>query len=556
MSEPMSETPAIADLIQQGLFHHRQGDFAQAMQRYSDVLRIDPNNADALYYVASIACQEEQYKEGIGLARKALAAGPPQARMHNLIGKAHERLGEHLEAIKAFDAAIATDPTFAEAHGNRALLLSDAGMPEEALKSFDRALALDPGAVPDWVNRGTLLLELGRFEEALASFEKAIALAPEDAHTQMGRGNALAALGRYADAEQAYQQAIARNPKLAIAHTKKAMAVIYQGRLAEARKLLEQRMALQPKDASTAFALAQLMLLMGDWRAAWPLFESRASLPQPSYAPLEGERWQGQAPGGYRLVLLAEQGLDDTLQFARYASLLAGRGHDVTVLAPPVLAPLLRSLPGIERVTSSLDEIAADKRPYRWLPLLSTMGLMHLTADTVPAQEPYLAAEPERVARWRDKLGDGFKVGISWQGATGGTPLATFAPLAELTGVRLISLQKGPAAGECARVPFGSKIEHPLNANDISAEGLLDMAAVMANLDLVVSIDALPAHLAGALGRPVFLALPRIPDWRWLTEREDSPWYPTMRLFRQDDTRQWQPVFARIAAAIRERAGG
>ena len=188
---------------------------------------------------------------------------------------------------------------------------------------------------------------------------------------------------------------------------------------------------------------------------------------------------------------------------------------------------------------------------------MSTPGLLHLTPDTIPEQEPYLAAEPARAARWHEKLGDGFKVGIFWQGTTrdSAAPLAALAPLAEIDGVRLISLQKGAAAAEIAQAPFGGRIEQVLDANDLGAEALLETAALMANLDLVVSINSMPAHLAAALGRPVYLALPRVPDWRWLTQREDSPWYPTMRLFRQEQRGEWAPVFARIAAAIRETAG-
>jgi len=552
MSDPL---PA-AELIQQGLFHHRRGELGEAMQRYSEVLRADPGHAEALYYVAVVACQEEQFKQGIELAEKALAAGPPQARVHNLLGKAHERLGEHLEAIKSFDAAIALDPGFAEAHGNRAALLAAAGLPDEALTSFDRALVLDPKAAPDWINRGALLQELDRHQEALASYDKALALAPNDPGILLNRANALAMLDRFAEAERTYDQAIARDPKLAIAYAHKGLAVKHQGRFAEARKLMERAHAMRPKDANFAFALAQLMLLTGDWRPAWPLFESRASLARPAYAPLEGELWRGQAPADFRLVLLAEQGLGDSVHFSRYASLLAARRHDVTLLAPPVLAPLLRTLPGVERVASSAEELADDKRRYLWLPLLSSMGALHLTPDTIPQQEPYLAAEPERVARWRQRLGSGFKVGIFWQGSTraSAAPLAALAPLADVAGLRLISLQKGPAASEIAQVPFGARVERVLDADDLSAEALLDTAALMASLDAVVSIDSMPAHLAGALGRPVFLALPLIPDWRWLTERDDTPWYAATRLFRQDATRQWQLVFERMAQELRELA--
>jgi hypothetical protein len=213
----------------------------------------------------------------------------------------------------------------------------------------------------------------------------------------------------------------------------------------------------------------------------------------------------------------------------------------------------MRTLPGVERVVTSAEELANDKRRVLWLPLLSTLRALHLTPDSIPDQKPYLAAEPERAARWKEKLGDGFKVGIVWQGVKNAQPLTDFAPLAAIDGLRLISLQKGLGAQQIDLVPFAARIERPLDANDTSAEALLDTAAVMANLDLVVTIDSMPAHLAGALGRPVFLALPYIPDWRWMLTGETTRWYPSMRLFRQDAGRQWAPVYARIAQAVRER---
>ena len=191
----MSEPATAAQLLQQGLFHHRQGDLAQAMERYVEVLRADPQNPDALYYVAVVACQEGQYRQGIDLARRAIDFGPPQARVHNLLGQALYREGERLEALKNFDRAIALDANFADAHGNRANILVDAGFADEALKSFDRALALNPASGPDWLNRGALLQELGRHDEALASFDKAIMCGPDVAEAHVNRGNALKDLG-------------------------------------------------------------------------------------------------------------------------------------------------------------------------------------------------------------------------------------------------------------------------------------------------------------------------------------------------------------------------
>jgi hypothetical protein len=432
--------------------------------------------------------------------------------------------------------------------------LAKADLPDEALKSYDRALSLDPKSTVDWINRGALLQDIGRHEEALASYDKAMALTPEDTGILMNRANALSMLGRFTDAEAVYDEVIRRNPKLQIAFTHKGLAVKHQGRFTEARKILEHALTIQKDDAGTAFALGQLMMLMGEWRAGASLFERRAALPRPAYTPLDFPRWQGQSPGDFRLVILSEQGLGDTVHFARYASLLAGRGHAVTLMTRPVLAPLMRTLPGVEKIVTADEELAGDTRRMLWSPLLSLIGALHLMPNAIPDQGPYLSAEPARAATWSERLGQhGVKVGLFWRGHTGGSaaPLAAFAPMAEIPGVRLISLQKGSAAAEVARVPFGSRIECPLDANDLSPEALLDTAALISVLDLVVSIDSMPAHLAGALGRPVFLALPYIPDWRWLTEREDTPWYPATKLFRQDQARDWATVLGRIAQALR-----
>lgn len=556
----MTEHQTAAQLLQQGLFHHRQGQVALAMERYTEVLKTDPNNGEALYYVAVVCCQEGQFKQGADLAKKAIACGLNTAKVHNLLGQALDRLGEPLEAIKSFDKAIAVDPNLAEAHGNRANILVDAGLPDEALKSFARALALNPNSPSDLINRGALLQDLGRHAEALADYDQALVVVPGAINIMMNKANALSMLDRFKDAEAVYDAVIKAQPKNALAHAHKGLALKHQGRLADARAALEKSLELEPKDAANAFALGQLLMLMGDWRKGFPLFELRANLKLPAYTPLDYPQWNGENPGDFRLVLVSEQGLGDTVQMARYASLLAGRGYPVWVLTRDVLAPLMRTLAGVERVITSAEELKADPRRVLWAPLMSLPRLLHVTPTAVAMQEPYLTPEPARVARWADKLKGqenekALKVGIVWQGSTAGSaaPLAALAPLATIEGVRLISLQKQPGAAALADVPFAAKIERVLDETDLSAEALLDTAAVMANLDLVVSIDSMPAHLAGALGKPVFLALPYVPDWRWLAEGDSTAWYPAMRLFRQADDRRWEPVFAQIAAALRQR---
>lgn len=533
----MSAPATAAELIQQGLFHHRQGDIAQAMERYVEVLRNDPKNADALYYIAVVACQDGQFKEGADLARRALAVGPPQARMHNLLGQALYRLGERLEAIKNYDQAIALDEKLADAHGNRANVLADAGFPDEALKSFDRALALNPMSATDWLNRGALLQSLGRHEEALASFDKAIMCGPDVPEAHVNRGNALKDLGQF-DA---------------------AAGQTDSARFGEADASYSKAIAIDPKFDPAFFGRGLLRLLRGDWQAGFDDYEHRENVGEPTFVALPQPRWDGEARPGERVVLVSEQGLGDTIQFCRFAPLLAARGLDVTILTRKAMAPLLASLAGVTIATDA-EALTQDKRPLRWLPLLSVPGVLGIRPDSVPAAVPYLAATPERVDAWRARLGEGsFKIGINWgpghsnynSFAKRDIPLAAFAPLAMLPGVQLISLQKGPAVTQVTEVPFSDRII-TLNADpDADADFFLDTAAVMMGLDLVVTCDTSVTHLAGALARPVFTALPVIGDWRWLLGRDDSPWYPTLRLFRQDAGGRWEPVFERIAEAVR-----
>ena len=531
-------TETTEQLLSQGLFHHRQGQIELAMQRYTQVLRTNPENADALYYVAVVACQEGQYKEGADLARRAISFGRKDARVFNLLGQALYRMGERLEAVKNFDRAIEIDANFADAHGNRANILADVGMPEEALKSFDRALALNPASTADWINRGAVLQGLGRLDEAIASYDKAIARQANFPEAYVNRGNALKEMG-HADVALG-QDAAAHFDAAEAAYSKAA--------------------ELNARFAEAPAARGLLRLLRGDWQRGFEDYEHRTEAGAPTYEPLDAPRWDGQASPGTRLVLVTEQGLGDAVQFCRFAPLLAKRGIDVTILTRKAMAPLLSSLPG---VSIAVDRAALmsglDKRPVVWLPLLSVPGVLGITPDTIPAEVPYLAALPARVAAWKRKLPSGFRIGINWMSGHAANPafrrrdvpLAQFAALAGISGVQLVSLQKGDGLAQLADAPFHDKIFMPDADPDADADFFVDTAAIMQNLDLVVTCDTSVAHLAGALARPVFTALPLVCDWRWLLSREDSPWYPTMRLFRQGADKDWTGVFARIAEAAR-----
>jgi tetratricopeptide (TPR) repeat protein len=236
----MTEPAKAEALLQQGLFHHRQGQLDLAMERYVEVLQGDPTNADALYYVAVVACEDGQYQQGVDLAKRAIDVGKPQARVHNLMGQAYDRLKQPLEAIKAYDAAIALDPNFAAAHGNRASILADTGLPDEALRSYDRALALNANSGADWLNRGTLLHDMGKLAEAVESYNRALALAPDLPEGHDGRGVALMGLGKLDDALEALDRAIKLNPAFVVAHKARAATLIALTRNDEAKVSLDR----------------------------------------------------------------------------------------------------------------------------------------------------------------------------------------------------------------------------------------------------------------------------------------------------------------------------
>ena len=255
-----------------------------------------------------------------------------------------------------------------------------------------------------------------------------------------------------------------------------------------------------------------------------------------------------------RLVVMTEQGMGDTIHFCRFAPILAELGFDVTILTDPPLARLLSTLRGV-RIATSTAELDQESRPMRWVPLMSVPGILGIKPTAIPAKVPYLSAEPDRVASWADRLGaDGFKIGICWKSGNPrdritrhrDIPFETYAPLAEIPGVRLIGLQLGPGVRQIGQVSFHHRIEDMSQ----SLRDWADTAALMMNLDVVVTCDTSVPHLAGALARSTFVALPSIACWRWQLDRDDSPWYPTMRLFRQTTNGDWSDVFARIAVAV------
>jgi len=518
-------------LMKEATVLHQQRQPSEAAARYEQVLARDRKNLDAHFLLATIHCQQGRLTDGIELARKAIKIHPKYAAAHNLIGIAQDRLGRTELALNSFDRAVAVNANFAEAWFNRALTLLTLGRRAHAVESLYRAIALNPDHAMAHHARGTALMLEDRNAQALADFDAAIALDPRLAHACANRGYLLNRLGRFD----------------------------------EASADLARALALAPDDDDVRYHAALVELLHGQWREGWAHYDARLTARSldttRTFIPPAYPRWQGEPLGGDLLVLFTEQGRGDVIQFARFATELAKAGNRVAIATQPAYGSMFANVAGIERVITDSNELAT-LGPLCWQMLVSVPGVLGVTPEAIPASAPYLSADPQRSAVWRTRLGPGFKIGISWQGSPTfihdkgrSIPLAAFAPLAELPGVRLMSLQKRPGVEQIRAVPFRERIEQVLDPSDTGEGAFLDTTALIANLDLIVASDSMNAHLAGALGRPTFVALRKIPDWRWLLGRDDCPWYPTARLFRQTSDGDWGDVFTRIAVTAGEAAG-
>jgi tetratricopeptide (TPR) repeat protein len=557
-----------------GMALARTGDAREAVASFDRAIAHQPDFAEAHGNRAGAFAELGARDEALNAYGRALALDPSSVGDWINQGALQVELGLHDEAIVSFDRALALQPNIPDVHVNRGLAHLAKERAAAALQDFDRALAIDPKHAAAWRHRGLALSQLDRFADAIESCDRALARDAGDAMSHFIRGLALFNLGRDRDALASLDRVVAARPDDARAHSERAAVLNALDRTDEALVGVAKALSLDPKNPFVAGVAGDIYLLRGRWREGWPLYERRFDVDPTGILGVRAHsrtahgravdlanvpRWNGEPPDGRPLVLVTEQGLGDAIEFARLATELAAHGHRVIVMAAPVLAPLLATVAGVERVLTSSDQLSG-LAPFRWSPFLSLPALIGLTPETIPARVPYLAADPARVAAWRERIGpDGFKIGMSWQGNPNfrfdrgrSIALAEFAPLAAIPGVRLISLQKHPGAEQIASVPFRDRIETPAGASDRGAAALLDLAAMMQAVDLVVTSDSMPAHLAGALGRPVSVALRhRMLDWRWLPSYgERSPWYPTMRLYRQSTEGGWATVFARIAADV------
>ncbi|HVX10534.1 MAG TPA: FkbM family methyltransferase [Pirellulales bacterium] len=536
-----------------------QGHFEELLVSQRHAVGQFPDSAQAHNDLGLTLYEQGRFEEAATAFRQALMVKPDLAEAHNNLGLVHASQSRLDEAISAYRRAIVLKPAFAEAHNNLGIALRQSGQAEAAVASCREAARIKPDLPEAHNNLGSALEEVGRYEEAIDVLNESLRIKPDFAKAHNNLGIAYWYLGRFDEASKSYRRAIDLTPEMAEAHNNLGNVLRDQGNFDDAEACYRQAADLKPNYADPHWNQSLIWLLRGDFERGWAEYEWRWKLKNFKARACEQPLWDGSSLEGKTILLAAEQGLGDTVQFIRYAPLVKARGARVLAEVQRPLRQILGTCPGIDELTVQGE----TPPPFdTYTTLLSLPLLLGTKLETVPADVPYLTADPALVAAWRDEvrsLGN-YRIGIAWKGSPQNRtdrgrslPLALFEALARVPGVTLVSLQKGIGTEQVAEVADRFRVAEFGERLDATAGPFMDTAAIMQHLDLVVTCDSSLAHLAGALGVPVWIALMLTPDWRWMLEREDTPWYPTARLFRQTRVGEWPSVFDRMAAVLRER---
>lgn len=529
-------------------------------QRAFDVLdplfARQPSHAEVNFHRACALQQLGRLDAALAGFDRVVAVQPDHAEAHLRRGRVLAALKLHEAAVVAFDRAIALGPNSASAYANRALALMQLGMHDVALASADRAVELDARNARYRNLRGAIRNRLRQHEAAIDDYQQAIALQPAFAEPLMRLGSALQMTNRYAEALQAYERALAVDASLIDAHCGRAQALGTLQRHEEALLAYERAVSCDPRHVRPRFERSMLLLALGQFERGWLEYEWRWKVQGLSLKPRDfpQPQWAGGNICGKTILLHPEQGYGDAIQFARYAKQVAARGARVVMEMHAPLLPMMQGLEGVHQWVRKGDALPPfDVHcPFMSLPLALDTRL-----DTIPAQVPYLRADPARVQRWRARLGAprGLRLGLAWSGnekhvSDRHRSVALATLLAHLPeGVEGISLQKDLRAQDGRALAAQDRVRH--FGDEI--KDFADTAALCELVDLVITVDTSVAHVAGALGRPTWVLLSLKSDWRWLLVREDSPWYPSLRLWRQRRLDDWDEVLTRVATELAPR---
>lgn len=560
----------------------QEGRLVEAETLYRAILAEAPDHPGSHHLLGLCEQQLGRHEAALQSIKRAIDLNDSEPNYHNNLGTVYRSLGKLDEAIACYRHAAALKSSFAPALSNLGLALQQQGRLTEAQRALEQALQAKPDYAGAWFNLGNVLAARGEHDKAIEHFRQALALDPNHIDALNNLGAALTELGAFDEAALRYRQVLALQPANAAAHNNFGRVLAQRDELDAAAAHFRQAIALQPQAIDAYVNLGNVLMEEGDPRAAHesyalalavdPAHESAhwndglALLVQGELALgfeqwrwntaasrrfTDAPEWRGEALDGATILIHAEQGFGDAIHFARYLPLVAARGGHVVFEAPVELHRVFAGIEGVAQVVAFGDPLP----DFAWqCPLLSLPLAFNTTLASVPHSVPYLSADPEAVEEWRRRMaGPGLKVGLVWAGRPEhkrdrhrSIALAELAPLAAIPNVAFYALQKGAAVSEAEHAPAGMRLEilSPLLGD------FADTAAAIMALDLVISVDTSVAHLAGALGKPVWILNAYAPDWRWLEKRSDSPWYPTAQLFRQDSSRRWAPVVAAVAAEL------
>jgi tetratricopeptide (TPR) repeat protein len=530
------------------------GKLEEASRCFASALALGNEEVELLFNLGAVRLAQGEAQEAVNWFARALAYEPAFVEAHNNLGLALRHLGRHEEAIEQFRQALQSKADFYDAQLNLANALCADGKVEEAESIYRAALQQLPNSAALHNGLGVALKTQEKFEEALVEFRCAIEQDPKYGEAFNNLGNTLKLQGDLSGAAESYRQALHLDSRNATAWNNLGNTLQAQGNLQEALACFDHALEISPDFADAHWNRSIALLLAGDYEQGWREYEWGFAAGHRPLRQFDQSRWQGENFAGKTLLVFAEQGFGDTLQFIRFLPMVKARGGRVVLECQPELEKLIKSCAGIDEIIH-LSTTGQVTLPFDLqVPLMSLALVLQVDLETLPAR-PYLRADPSRVLLWRERMhAEGLKVGVVWAGNAihqddhnRSMPVKMLEPLTDLKEIALYSLQKGMAAETIADIP---------GIIDLAGElhDFADTAAAIANLDLVITVDTAVAHLAGALGRPAWVMLPVAPDWRWLCKRRESPWYPSLRLFRQGSRGNWGGVIAEVRARLRTSA--
>ena len=528
--------------------------FEEAAMHYEQALTLKPDYAEAHNNLALVLQHEGKLDEARLRYERALAINPQVAETHNNLGTILREQGELLDAGRHYEIAIALKPDHAETHNNLGVVLQGLGRLEEAVAAHQRAVELKHDFAEAYNNLGVVLRDIGRLDSSSAAHERALELKPDYPEALNNLGVVRRDQSRPEESEACYERALALRPDYADAYSNLGNTLKLQGRLKEARSSYQRAMSFETKSEYARWNLCLVDLLEGNYADGWRDYEVRHHQKQKRPRSFPEPMWQGEPLNGARILLHAEQGLGDTLQFLRFVPMIQAAGGKVLLDVPLALQRLAAELPGLAALTVTGEPLA----PFDWhSPLMSLPLAFGVRVESIPAQVPYLTvpADAKNAADKLEWLGDGLRVGVVWSGNPKysedqfrSIPWPLVETLLEVKEVRFFSLQLGAAA---SRLTTSRTTVTDLQT---AIGDMADTSALIEHLDLIITVDTAVAHLAGALAKPTWVLLPFVPDWRWLLDREDSPWYPTARLFRQPRLGDWNAVIEQVRSELGELA--